>query len=131
MSYLCGMRKKWRKITAWNLLALYALAFALTCGYGYSRYSQENSFQKPATENYQSIITGNQPGAAVQATKPIDAGFNIAHTQNKKTFSDFLEILKSFELSLAGSFKHYESFSNNINVRLRKADIIFPFHYFW
>ena len=124
------MRKNWRQISSWGLLTVYALAFALMCGYGYSKFSQDN-LQKPVTENYQSIITGNQPGAALQAIKPIDAGFSFAYTQNKKTFNDFSEILKSIDRLLIGRFARYESFSINIAVRNRKADIIFPFHYFW
>ena len=124
------MRKQWKQVTAWSLITIYSLAFALMCGYGYSQFSQAN-LQEPVTENYQSIITGNQPGAALQATKPINAGFSLAHTCNKKTFSDFSGILKWVDHLLVGSFIRYESFSNTIAVRQRKADIIFPFHYFW
>ena len=131
MSYLYGMRKEWKQITAWNLLSVYVLAFALMCGYGYSKVSQENVLQKPVTEDYQSIITGSQPGAAIQATKPINVGLSFTYTQSKKTFNEFSEILRSVDRLLIGSFTRYESFSHNIAVRQRKADIIFPFHYFW
>lgn len=131
MSYICCMPNKRKQITAWGHLTIYTLAFALMCGYGYSGHSQENILKEPVTENYQSIITGSQPGAALQAIKPVDAGFSSAHAYNKKTFTDFFEILKSVDRSLASSFTNYESFSNSIAVRQRKADIIFPFHYFW
>lgn len=131
MSYLWAMRKNWRQICSWGLLTVYALAFALMCGYGYSQFSQQYVLQKPVSENYQSIITGNQPGGALLATKPIDAGFSNAYTQSKKTYIDFSDILKSVDRLLIGTFARYESLSINIAVRQRKADIIFPFHYFW
>jgi hypothetical protein len=125
------MRKQMKEISAWGLLSIYTLAFALMCGYGYSQFSKQHVQEKLVTENYQSIITGSQPGAALQAIKPINADFGLAQSNSKKTFNDFSESLQSVERLLTGSFTRYESFSNTIAVRLRKADIIFPFHYFW
>jgi len=113
------------------MLLMYALAYSVLCGYGYSDNSKLEYLQKPVTENYKSIFTGNQPGAALQAVKPIEGGVNFSYLQSKKTVNDFSEILKSVDRLLISSFTSYESLSDNIAVGQRKADIIFPFHYFW
>ena len=131
MSYLCRVSKKWRNINASGLLVVYSLALSLVCSYGYGSYSAEQVLQKNGAENYQSIVTGNQPGAALLANKPAEAGFSTTHIHSKKSFQEFLATLKSVDRQLASSFTQYHFVSSTIAIRHRKADIIFPFHYFW
>jgi hypothetical protein len=119
-----------RHIIASGLLFIYSFALVLVCNFGYAQNSQAQALQKDETENYQSIVTGNQPGAALIVSKLADR-LSPINTAYKKTFQDFSELLKSIERLFTGLFTRYEFISTGIAVRLRKADIIFPFQYFW
>lgn len=56
---------------------------------------------------------------------------NIPHTTINKTFNTFVAIIKCREQLIANYLTQYTSFSINFIIRYRKANIIFPFHYFW
>lgn len=57
---------------------------------------------------------------------------NNFFSQNFKIpFLQFDAIFKYAENFLETEFTQYISFSGDILIKLRKPDIIFPFHYFW
>lgn len=49
----------------------------------------------------------------------------------KNSFNEFLAIVKIREQFFASEFTQYISISKNFRIKYRKANIIFPFHYFW
>ncbi|MCK3683444.1 hypothetical protein [Maribellus sp. YY47] len=49
----------------------------------------------------------------------------------KTSFAQFLAFVQNSGLILANGFTQYRRISENLLIRYRKADIIFPFHYFW
>ena len=49
----------------------------------------------------------------------------------KNSFNEFLAIVKTTEQFFANEFVQYISISKNFRIKYRKANIIFPFHYFW
>jgi hypothetical protein len=49
----------------------------------------------------------------------------------KNSFNEFLAIVKIREQFFANEFTQYISISKNFRIKYRKANIIFPFHYFW
>lgn len=46
-------------------------------------------------------------------------------------FTDNVGVQRLHDLLLRATVRHYLNFSINFLVRHRKADLIFPFHYFW
>jgi hypothetical protein len=46
-------------------------------------------------------------------------------------FKEFSAYLKSAEKSISSEFVQYVFQAKNFLIRLRKADLLFPFHYFW
>jgi hypothetical protein len=46
-------------------------------------------------------------------------------------YKDFSAYLKNAERSISSDFVQYVFQSKNFSIRLRKADLLFPFHYFW
>lgn len=56
---------------------------------------------------------------------------NFPPSTLKNSFSEFLTIVKITEQFFANEFVQYISISKNFRINYRKANIIFPFHYFW
>lgn len=56
---------------------------------------------------------------------------NFPPSTLKNSFSEFLAIVKITEQFFANEFVQYISISKNFRINYRKANIIFPFHYFW
>lgn len=50
---------------------------------------------------------------------------------SKNPFSHFLLVLQAYEGLFLCAFVHYQNITQNLLIRFRKADLIFPFHYFW
>ena len=46
-------------------------------------------------------------------------------------YNEFSAYLKNAERSISSEFVQYVFQAKNFPVRLRKADLLFPFHYFW
>jgi hypothetical protein len=57
--------------------------------------------------------------------------FNNAAPSSKNPCSGFWGILKLAERLFESKYAQYTSISNDFLIKFRKADIIFPFHYFW
>lgn len=49
----------------------------------------------------------------------------------KTSFAQFLAFVQTSGQLLESGFTQYRRTSENLLIRYRKADIIFPFHYFW
>lgn len=56
---------------------------------------------------------------------------NFPPSTLKNSFAEFLAIVKITEQFFANVFVQYISISKNFRIKYRKANIIFPFHYFW
>lgn len=52
-------------------------------------------------------------------------------TGAKTPFNSFWAVLWATERRYTSVFAHYVSISSAFQIRNRKADLIFPFHYFW
>ena len=49
----------------------------------------------------------------------------------KTSFTQFLAFVQTSGQLLKSGYTQYRRTSENLLIRYRKADIIFPFHYFW
>ncbi len=56
---------------------------------------------------------------------------NLPAPSFKNPFDKLWTITKSSERLLVSGFSQYIIFSTNFLIHYRKADVIFPFHYFW
>lgn len=57
--------------------------------------------------------------------------FNNTHSSFKNPFSGFGAVLKLAGQLFESRYAQYVAGSKNFLIRFRKADIVFPFHYFW
>lgn len=55
----------------------------------------------------------------------------IKYAGSEFQFTDFSACLKYSEKTISSEFVQYVFQAKNFPVRLRKADLLFPFHYFW
>lgn len=66
-----------------------------------------------------------------QAENSVNPFNNTPPPTFKNSFNEFLAIVKIREQFFANKFTQYISISKNFRIKYRKANIIFPFHYFW
>jgi hypothetical protein len=66
-----------------------------------------------------------------QAEISINNSNNLPSTNNNSHTSDYWIICCANEKLFESEFSQYTFFARNILFKYRKADIIFPFHYFW
>jgi len=48
-----------------------------------------------------------------------------------KLFGDYVKVIQSHQQKLIFCFLQHRRFLQNVRIKYRKADGIFPFHYFW
>jgi len=65
------------------------------------------------------------------AESPVNISNNAPSTTLKNSFNEFFAIVKITEQFFTNEFVQYISISKNFRIKYRKANMIFPFHYFW
>ncbi|MDO9633560.1 MAG: hypothetical protein Q7J05_00765 [Paludibacter sp.] len=84
--------------------------------------------------NNQGVITSYVPGYSHFLTRPQGLAVPAQGAEsltNKKDFSEFSAEAKVFQQDIACRYLQYTLISKGFLINFRKADGIFPFHYFW
>jgi len=110
------------------LIAIYCFALAIaTTGSRTSAHSYTDS----SNNNYFSVASSG----LFNHTAPTDSAagsFNYASLPVfKNPFGVLLAVVCDHEFILAAEFDSYKLFETGLLVNTRKANHIFPFHYFW
>ncbi len=121
--------KKLLKITGFlTILALYCLSISFYSGnaVNYTDYSKNSD-----SEYRSSIVSSNLFCHTEQSESSVSLHNNISRTSLKNSFNQFSAFSLAAIHLLRNSYSTYFFYSENIVVRFKKTDIIFPFHYFW
>jgi len=109
-------------------LAIYCLAISAL----HHSFAQSGTLaSKTASET---TLVADIPMQLLSHTSKSGSAFSQISTNSpgfKNPFSDFGVIVSVTEHLLASTYCQYEIFSRNLLIHHRKADILFPFHYFW
>ncbi len=110
--------------------------FYVTAVFLFSQNSLNTSFsdyENTPDENqayFQSVSTGLL--AIPPAQEPFAFNFTTAKYQNSDYhFKEFSACIRNIEQAGSSEFFKYIFSSVNFPVKLRKADLLYPFHYFW
>lgn len=108
---------------------LYCFAMMIACNHAFN--SSLNNFPGKDQHSYLSAVFPNLVGQATQQESFVNPVKSQPVSPLKETVSEITAIVKYTGQQFVNSFTQYSSFSGNFFIRYRKADIIFPFHYFW
>ncbi|MHB1147879.1 MAG: hypothetical protein ACYC01_09830 [Lutibacter sp.] len=123
------MKKLFRILGIILLTALYFAAISFD-----GRISQNEDFTNKSAsekENTNSTVSVKLFSNTSQAESLANPYSNTPPITFKNSFNEFLAIVKITEQFFANEFVQYISISKNFRIKYRKANIIFPFHYFW
>lgn len=125
------MKKRLRIIALLNISVLYCFVISLYSGNASTYSSAFSKLTKSESKNCSALTVSDflchVPHAEVAAP-----AFTTAPPSSLKTpFNEFLDWAKLTEQVFFSSFSQYSFYSQNLLIRFRQTDIIFPFHYFW
>jgi len=111
------------------LIAVYSFSISLGAeSYAAKEYAQAGDAH---SEGYWSAVSKNLSFYFSESEKLIsDVRTNFPVT-NKTSFTTLLAFVQTSGRVLEAGFSHYHRISVTFLIRHRKANIIFPFHYFW
>lgn len=123
------MKKSGGILTVILLTAIYCFAIGFT---SISYASAEiHHIQNNDQEDHFSEISKSFIGQISQSESSIQFLNNFPKRLFKISFIEISTSLETTERLIESKFSQYNGFSRNILMRFRKADTIFPFHYFW
>lgn len=130
--YLCAMKKTFRIFSLLNLFALYC--FISGFYYANALTSFDNSAligQVKSSENFLSSSSDNLLGHSILSESYFGGFGNILNYSPRKQVNSLAFQQKAAEINLFNTLIDYLSGSKNIVLKLKKTDIIFPYHFFW
>ncbi|MDO9276773.1 MAG: hypothetical protein Q7T92_14670 [Lutibacter sp.] len=111
------------------LIALYCSAIGMAGGISQnSSFSNKSASEKGKNDNTVSINLLSNTFQAESLANPYSYSLPITHKDSNNEFS---AIEKFRELFFDNEFAQYIFIARNFLIKYRKANIIFPSHYFW
>jgi len=110
---------------------LYCFAIGIVNGSAFqpgSALIHENSSGK---ENYFSVASISLFCQTSQPKPPLTSFKNSPPPTLNDSAGEYAAMAKASSQLRHSAFAQYISFSKNFPIRFRKANLIFPFHYFW
>ena len=118
-----------RLVASIILVAVYS--FGISLGVGSAAVKAYSQTGNSTTETYWSAVSNNLSFYYSESEKlTADARTNFP-ASNKTSFTTLLAFIQTTGQVLEAGFAHYQRISETFLIRYRKADILFPFHYFW
>jgi len=118
-----------RILSVFFLTAVYC--FAIVAVLKSKMHSDFKSNPTSSHEKYISDLSTKLFCHTAQTESSANSFTNLPSSNFKNLISGFWSALKIVEQPFASTFSQYTSFSINLLINRRKADVIFPFHYFW
>ncbi|MGV3589233.1 MAG: hypothetical protein ACO1OF_19660, partial [Adhaeribacter sp.] len=82
-------------------------------------------------QHFSSLKAPELHGQPVETVNYVTAYNNLPFRPLKNPFKAFLAFVKATEQTNFRIFSQYYFYSQNVLIRLKQTDLIFPFHYFW
>tara|TARA_R110002012_G_scaffold21035_3_gene74043 strand:+ start:3170 stop:3616 length:447 start_codon:yes stop_codon:yes gene_type:complete len=129
LNYICGVKTTLRHISVFILVALCSIAMSAmdTSFVNLSDNTNTSSSTEKVTAAVSAIIVGELP----QSEVVIEAPSNIIVPSLKNFVSNCGTLLHTTDVLASSTYAQYTKTSINVLIHHRKADHIFPFHYFW
>lgn len=125
------MKKTSRILAVLTTLFLYCFVISL---YSSNAFADSTTFLKHSnseTEQYNSVLSSKLLSHTPPSESSVNLFNSVSPSSLKNSFKEFSACIKAIENSFFHTFSQYSFYSQNVLVRLKQADIIFPFHYFW
>lgn len=129
--YLCGVKKTIRIIALLNISVLYCFIISLYSGNALTHSSAFSKLTKSESKNCCTLPASDLLCHTAQATISAPAFTTAPSSSLKNPFNDFWAWAKLTDGVFFSTFLQYSFYSQNLLIRFRQTDIIFPFHYFW
>jgi hypothetical protein len=123
------MNKRNRILSAVFLTAIYCFAIGIV-SQSFS-YSDNSLKQTSANEKFILEISTELFCHTSQTLNYLNSFNNLFAPNYDNTYIGLWKIEKVNEQLIETELSQYISFSNNILIKNRKSDLIYPFHYFW
>ncbi len=129
LNYICGVNTTLRHISVFILVALCSIAMSAmdTSFVNLNENITTSSSTEKVTAAVSAIIVGELP----QSEVVIEAPSNISVPSLKNFVSSCGTLLRTTDVLASSTYTQYIKTSINVLIHHRKADHIFPFHYFW
>lgn len=125
------MKNTFRIGSAIFLLVLYSVAAgAARVSALYSTTAVQNDLHSKQ-DSYYSALAINLFCPVATPKNSVGSNSNTPPCELKYLFGFYSAVSEASEQRLHHTFSQYLSFASDFPIRLRKADSIFPFHYFW
>ncbi len=123
------MKSSIRILSVFFLTAIYFFAISVvTKSLGHSDFHNE---QQSSQEKYFSDFSTKLFCHNSQSESLVNSFNNLPLPSFKNPFNGLWAITKATEQLFGTAFSQYTNISRNFLIQHRKAEIIFPFHYFW
>jgi hypothetical protein len=125
------MKKVNRVLDASLMTVIYCFALLVVLNHSFKSSPTFADTQSEIHKNYSSSDSGSLLLHTSQTEVLLsNVNSNLLPTF-KNPFQSFSAVLQTEEAIFASVFHQYHRTSANLLIRFRKANLIFPFHYFW
>lgn len=105
-----------------------AYCYAISCVSAYNLSPASNKTEK---DKHVVAVSTDLFSGFVSPQRSFSSSENLPNPNFKTSFGGFWILEKTYKAVFLSKYTQYVSFAKNAVFRFRKADIIFPFHYFW
>jgi len=125
------VKKRIRIIARLTISVLYCFIISLYSGNALPHSSAFSKLTKSESKNCSTLLASDLLSHTAQATLSAPAFTAAPSSSLKNPFNDFLAWVKTTDRVFFSTFSQYSFYSQNLLIRFRQTDVIFPFHYFW
>lgn len=129
LKYVCYMESRFKIIGAILLTTLYC--FAVNAVIYSSVGSDYDGTYRTEQEQYKTPLSQSLIFHTTSSGDSVNSFHNFSGLDFRNPLNIFQPLIHSAGALSDAEFTQYNQFSVNFPIRFRKADLIFPFHYFW
>jgi hypothetical protein len=125
------LKKALKTIGVTGILILYCFAISIYSGVAVDTtkaFSKPSSTEKAA---YKAVISSNSFSHTAPTEIAVGVGSAFRPASLKNNTHSFSTLAKTTEQLFSATFSQYKYSSKNWHPGIKKAALIFPFHYFW
>lgn len=124
------MKRSLKIIAILSVALVYCFAISIYC----NAFNAGSSFSQLTTSQnqlYKSEVSSNLFCHTTQSESSVFAGSHISFPSLKNSLSTFAACTNATEKLFFSAFSQYNFYAQNLLIRLKQADFIYPSHNFW
>ena len=125
------MKRSLRIIAILSVVLVYCFAISIYSTNAFNRGVTFSQLITSENQLHKSDVSSNSFCHTAQSESSVFTGNHIPFPSSKNTLSHFSACVNATQKLFLSAFSQYNFYAQNLLIRLKQTDFIYPFHHFW